>query len=205
MKPPALDAIDTGRLPSYSFVGRPSRPHDRLRYRHTHIPLTTTSKEAPAQPPDSGTAKSATLDSWKDIATYLGRGVRTVQRWESDLGLPVHRIGQGNRSPVFAFTADLDFWLHARRASIPCTSRVVAPPAKIAPRSGMRTSAAVHRSHELIARLHDLTWKHQQQAERLAAVALRFSALRTLLGSTKADLQSLSNIPNLMEHTATVA
>ena len=32
------------------------------------------------------------LDSWKVIAAYLGRGVRTVQRWERDEGLPVHRL-----------------------------------------------------------------------------------------------------------------
>jgi len=42
------------------------------------------------------------LNSWKEIATYLSRGVRTVQRWERELKLPVHRIGKGKRSPVYA-------------------------------------------------------------------------------------------------------
>jgi hypothetical protein len=32
------------------------------------------------------------LDSWKEIAVYLKRGARTVQRWENDEGLPVHRL-----------------------------------------------------------------------------------------------------------------
>ncbi len=34
------------------------------------------------------------LNSWKEIAAYMGRGVRTVQRWERDLALPVRRLGK---------------------------------------------------------------------------------------------------------------
>jgi hypothetical protein len=52
-----------------------------------------------------------TLHSWKEIAQYLDRGVRTIQRWEHGLGLPVHRIGKGKRSPVFATASELNFWL----------------------------------------------------------------------------------------------
>jgi len=52
-----------------------------------------------------------TLNSWKEIAQYLKRGVRTLQRWEHELGLPVHRIGKGKRSPVFATASELNFWL----------------------------------------------------------------------------------------------
>ena len=33
------------------------------------------------------------LDSWKEIAAFLGRTVRTVQRWEKTQGLPLHRGG----------------------------------------------------------------------------------------------------------------
>ncbi len=54
--------------------------------------------------------KPELLNSWKEIASYLGRGVRTVQRWET-LGLPVRRPHGHSRSPVFAFTRDLDAWL----------------------------------------------------------------------------------------------
>ena len=38
------------------------------------------------------------LDSWKEIAAYLGRGVRTVQRWEREEGLPVHRLAHESDS-----------------------------------------------------------------------------------------------------------
>jgi len=54
---------------------------------------------------------SLILNSWKEIASYMGRGVRTVQRWERELCLPVHRIGNGKRSPVYALVPQLKFWL----------------------------------------------------------------------------------------------
>ena len=54
---------------------------------------------------------SGVLNSWKEIATYLGRGVRTVQRWEAELQLPVHRPRGKNRSAVMAFRAELNDWL----------------------------------------------------------------------------------------------
>ncbi len=50
------------------------------------------------------------LDSWKEIAQYLGRDVRTVIRWE-ERGLPVHRVPGGKLSRVFAFSGELDEWL----------------------------------------------------------------------------------------------
>ena len=51
------------------------------------------------------------LNSWKEIASYLDRGVRTVQRWERELQLPVHRIGKGRRSPVYVLVSELNFWM----------------------------------------------------------------------------------------------
>ena len=51
------------------------------------------------------------LDSWKAIATYLGRNERTVVRWEKVKGLPVHRVPGGQRHAVFAYRDELDEWL----------------------------------------------------------------------------------------------
>lgn len=56
-------------------------------------------------------AASHILNGWKEIALYIGRGVRTVQRWETLAGLPVHRPQGRNRSAVVAFTEQLDWWL----------------------------------------------------------------------------------------------
>jgi hypothetical protein len=58
--------------------------------------------------------RSDALQSWKEIAAYLKRGVRTAQRWERCAGLPVRRPRPGDRSPVFAFPSEIDQWLHSR-------------------------------------------------------------------------------------------
>lgn len=51
------------------------------------------------------------LNSWKDIASYLGRSRRTVQRWECDLALPVRRPRGKRRSTVFAVREEIDVWV----------------------------------------------------------------------------------------------
>ena len=54
------------------------------------------------------------LDSWKAIARYLGRSVRTVRRWEQQQALPVHRLMHQSKASVFAFRQELDDWREAR-------------------------------------------------------------------------------------------
>jgi DNA-binding transcriptional regulator YiaG len=49
------------------------------------------------------------LSSWKEIAAFFGKGVRTVQRWETRMGLPVHRPGH-IRSIVLADPEELRRW-----------------------------------------------------------------------------------------------
>jgi hypothetical protein len=53
------------------------------------------------------------LDSWKEIAAYLGRDIRTVRRWEAERGLPIHRVPGGGRAVVFAFRGEIQNWLRA--------------------------------------------------------------------------------------------
>ena len=55
------------------------------------------------------------LDSWKEIASYLDRGIRTVQRWEREEGLPVHRLAHAKRGTVYADRAELAAWRESRR------------------------------------------------------------------------------------------
>jgi hypothetical protein len=50
------------------------------------------------------------LNGWKEIALHLGKGTRTVQRWEKLYGLPVHRIGREGGEIVFAFRDEIDRW-----------------------------------------------------------------------------------------------
>lgn len=51
-----------------------------------------------------------TLDSWKEIAGFLHRGVRTARRWELLRGLPVHRIPGAGKPGVFALRSELEGW-----------------------------------------------------------------------------------------------
>ncbi len=54
------------------------------------------------------------LDSWSEIAAYLRCGKRTVQRWESEEGLPVHRLRRNSLAAVYALRSELDAWWQAR-------------------------------------------------------------------------------------------
>ena len=51
------------------------------------------------------------LNGWKEIATYLRRGLRTVQRWEELYELPIRRPAGKDRASVFALSEELDQWL----------------------------------------------------------------------------------------------
>jgi hypothetical protein len=53
------------------------------------------------------------LSSWKEIAHYVGKGVRTVQRWEREAGLPVRRPQGEGKGKVLAFPEEIDGWMHS--------------------------------------------------------------------------------------------
>jgi Tfp pilus assembly protein PilF len=76
------------------------------------------------------------LESWKEIAAYLRRDVRTVQRWEQTDGLPIHRHLRGDRPIPFAHRAELEAWW---------TARSVPPPAETPARgrTGLVTMSVV--------------------------------------------------------------
>lgn len=53
------------------------------------------------------------LNSWKEIAAFLGVTERSAQRWEKVSGLPVHRLGHGVRGRIAACTGELTSWMEA--------------------------------------------------------------------------------------------
>ena len=63
------------------------------------------------------------LDSWKEIAAYLNRGARTVQRWEREEGLPVHRLHHEKLGSVYAYKSELDAWWTGRRGNLEAQPR----------------------------------------------------------------------------------
>lgn len=68
---------------------------------------------APVRPTEPSAGER--LDSWKEIAAYLKRDVRTVQRWEKKAGLPVHRLVLDKQGSVYAYKSELDTWWTDRR------------------------------------------------------------------------------------------
>jgi hypothetical protein len=61
-----------------------------------------------------GESPNGRLDSWKEIAVYFRRDVRTVRRWEQSLGLPVHRHRQRRGVAVYAYRSEVDEWWRGR-------------------------------------------------------------------------------------------
>lgn len=69
----------------------------------------------PTSIPDSGGGASRAdaadaLNGWKEIAVYLGKSVRTVQRWERAYGLPVQRVAAAAGEIVWASRTELEAW-----------------------------------------------------------------------------------------------
>lgn len=56
------------------------------------------------------------LTSWKEIAQHLGKGVRTVQRWEEHFGLPIRRLQGESHHAVLALPEEIDAWVRERTA-----------------------------------------------------------------------------------------
>src|SRR5215471_14966842 len=84
---------------------------------------------------DVGRPVRERLDSWKEIASYLDRGIRTVQRWEREEGLPIHRLAHAKRGSVYADRVELAAWWESRRltltvAQVPTAPVIATPPAE---------------------------------------------------------------------------
>src|SRR5262249_49113449 len=65
------------------------------------------------------------LNSWKEIAAYLKRDVRTLHRWEADEGLPIRRHLHKQRGSVYAYRSELEAWWGERRMRL--EKQVTAP------------------------------------------------------------------------------
>ena len=128
----------------------------------------------------SGAAVSTdeALDSWKEIARYLNRDVRTIQRWERDRGLPIRRLPGGNKPAVYALKSELDAW-RARGANAHFSEKNVEQDG-LAQRADQAASIAVlpledlssgHEQEYLCDGLADELIHHLSQIEGLRVVA----------------------------------
>jgi hypothetical protein len=133
-----------------------------------------------ARPSES---KIEALNSWKEIAAYLNRGVRTVQRWEHNLNLPVHRIGKGKRSPVFSKIGEIDFWLSRTEPA-----RYAASPHSEQLRASSAYNPALERLRRLRLEMRDLS---QAVAENSVRQRVQAEILRAHLAAMKSRIKPL--------------
>ncbi len=87
--------------------------------------------------PTDGT--SGRLDSWKEIALFFSKDVRTVKRWEKERALPVHRAPGKPGGSVYAFTDELTRWLNTSSAKLDEGTPSPAPAANVPPVSSFAT------------------------------------------------------------------
>ncbi len=73
------------------------------------------------------------LDSWKEVAQFFRREVRTVQLWEKHEGLPVRRQLHKKSGSVYAYRRELEQWWIARSSIQPGNQAAGAPQERVAP------------------------------------------------------------------------
>ena len=109
------------------------------------------------------------LNGWKEIANYIGRGVRTVQRWEG-LGLPVRRPNARLRSAVVTDSEELDRWLASCSNGRPGECPI--------PKDWSQGTVRAARNPELIAQLSHTRAQMRQLRDKMYAFRLRSEALQ---------------------------
>jgi TolB-like protein/Flp pilus assembly protein TadD len=70
---------------------------------------------APMSLNDSAPSNEPRLESWGEIAFYIKRDIRTAQRYEKNVGLPVRRMRIGKTDQVYAYRSELDKWILERQ------------------------------------------------------------------------------------------
>jgi hypothetical protein len=103
----------------------------------------------------NGAESRRILNGWKEIAAYIDRGVRTVQRWES-LGLPVRRPKGSDRSAVLAFSDEIDMWLRQAPVRFLAGNSLGTPAPKMPPET-KRSGPAITKGSERRSIVHGLS------------------------------------------------
>lgn len=135
--------------------------------------------------PEGDAAASERLDSWKEIAAYLKREVRTVQLWEKNEALPVHRHVHKGRASVYAFKKELDAWWNNSRPRLEKEAVQPAPVRQPLARLGVAVAVGVVLVLGVL-----LVWQ-QYQRKRIGPVvpirAIAVLPLENLSGDAEED------------------
>ena len=120
------------------------------------------------------------LSGWKDIASYLGKGVRTVQRYEREFRLPVRRPAGKTRGSVLATRAELDAWVSAHPIRQEFELGQSAPNTAASALASL--TKALANSHQLRTEMLELRRELRTSVEAL------HSTLRFICGAPNAEL-----------------
>lgn len=119
---------------------------------------------------------SEVLSSWKDVAAHLGKSVRTVQRWESELGLPIHRPNKRQQRIILAYPDELKQWVGAKLTTAKANGE---DHHKRLEQNTSRLAAQMLKLQSLSEALQRRTSASLNRAERMRALASRASASRS--------------------------
>ena len=118
--------------------------------------------------------QTAVLGSWKEIASYLGKGVRTVQRWEQELGLPVRRPNATAKGVVCSSREELDRWLASAWAPRPRDATSAVENSREELRVNIKAFHALHHAnHKLVCDLSRSVDVMRAEFEALAVRSAR--------------------------------
>jgi septal ring factor EnvC (AmiA/AmiB activator) len=122
------------------------------------------------------------LTSWKEIAHYLGKGVRTIQRWEAEFGLPVRRPKSKSHHAVLALPEELDAWARSQT-----TSRAAERASQL---ESLRRELSALRAENATLRAENATLRADNAALRadIASIRRKASALRKENASPRRQL-----------------
>jgi len=135
--------------------------------------------EAISRPNTHADPRGRRLESWKEIAAYLGRDVTTVRRWERREGLPVYRILHSKLGSVYAYTTELDAWRDSRAPAAATDAADANSALEIA-----RHGARAHR------------WLVVCGVAILALLVVAYFTTRSRLrGATRSKIRSLAVLP----------
>ena len=138
------------------------------------------------------------LCGWKEIARYLGKGVRTLQRYERDLSLPVRRLSGNRGGSVVATKSDLDNWLKLAptvQESLNRTTQTLQENLRLQIAQGLREQAqlrtqmtalqeelkmSVRKVHESISKLRHQLNETRRRQDSMASTIRGYSKVRGL-------------------------
>jgi hypothetical protein len=128
------------------------------------------------------------LTSWKEVASYLGKGVRTVQRWEVRLGMPVRRPNNSKSGIIQVSREELDRWLESRWARSAAKQVQDGAVPKVI-RIDLAAARELRKKHQqLVRELHRSLSELNAQCEALNLAITRASGEKTRSASV-ADAQ----------------